>query len=234
MVFFDFNESSITKEAKTQLDSLLAKKESIIVNSIHGFCDSVDTNKYNDSLSVERAKSVANYLEIKNLKLDLKIKGFGERFIQDKEQAKNRKVEIYFSLKLSEKPKIEYSNNDKIIQAKIGDKIVLKNMNFHNLSDILLDDSKPVVSELIETMLKNPKLKIAIHGHICCQTEEGKYDVSEARAKRVYNILVKYGVSANRLSYKGFGSKLPIHKLPEKTETQRIENRRVEIVIVNK
>ena len=59
-------------------------------------------------------------------------------------------------------------------------------------------------------------------------------DLSTQRAKAIHNFLVSNEIDKSRLSYKGFGSTQPIYPLPEKDETQRAANRRVEILIVEK
>ena len=46
--------------------------------------------------------------------------------------------------------------------------------------------------------------------------------------QQIYN----KGIEKIRLSYKSFGSTKPIHKIPEKTEEESNENRRVEIQII--
>ncbi|MBC7439116.1 MAG: OmpA family protein, partial [Flavobacterium sp.] len=52
------------------------------------------------------------------------------------------------------------------------------------------------------------------------------------RAKAVYNFLIGNNIEKNRLTYKGFGSSLPIFQVPEKNESERAANRRVEILII--
>jgi outer membrane protein OmpA-like peptidoglycan-associated protein len=55
------------------------------------------------------------------------------------------------------------------------------------------------------------------------------------RAKMVYDYLLANGISPDRvLGYKGFGSSHPVYPIPEKSEEERIANRRVEIRIVEK
>ena len=56
--------------------------------------------------------------------------------------------------------------------------------------------------------------------------------ISEKRAKTVYNFLIKNRINKNRLSYTSFGNTKPIYPIPEKTEEERIANRRVEVEIV--
>jgi len=82
-------------------------------------------------------------------------------------------------------------------------------------------------------MEEMPTLKISIEGHICCDSNDVT-QLSLARAKLVYDYLVKNGIDAKRLSYKGFGATRPIHPLPELNENEQKENRRVEIRILSK
>ena len=49
------------------------------------------------------------------------------------------------------------------------------------------------------------------------------------RAKAVYNLLINKGITPNRLSFKGYGSKLPI--ADNTTKNGRAKNRRVEFKI---
>ena len=108
----------------------------------------------------------------------------------------------------------------------------MKNLNFHPGQDVLLPSSESTIRELLDIMNSNPKLKIAIEGHICCSIEDGN-NLSGLRAKVVYDYLLNNQIKSSRISYKGFGSSKPIYPLPEKTEDERINNRRVEIRIVS-
>ena len=127
-------------------------------------------------------------------------------------------------------------------KTKIGTKIRLKNLNFIGSRHILLPESIMPMMELIEIMEKNPNLEISIEGHICCRIGKedwldddlGTYNLSEMRAKTVYDYLIKMGIDAQRLSYKGFGHMYPIYSYPEYNEDERIANRRVEIRIIKK
>jgi outer membrane protein OmpA-like peptidoglycan-associated protein len=58
-----------------------------------------------------------------------------------------------------------------------------------------------------------------------------KQDLSTQRAKAIKNFLLMKGIDESRVTYKGFGSSQPIFPIPEKDESQRAANRRVEIVI---
>jgi outer membrane protein OmpA-like peptidoglycan-associated protein len=89
------------------------------------------------------------------------------------------------------------------------------------------------VEELLLVMMNNENLKIEIHGHICCFTVDTE-NLSFKRAQAVYDYLVKNGIAIDRLSFKGFGSTMPIYPLPEKSEEERVANRRVEIFVREK
>ena len=122
--------------------------------------------------------------------------------------------------------------SQQVSTAKVGDKLVLKNLHFYNRSGIFVPESRPILEELLKIMLANPNLKIEIQGHICCQMGTDVEDTAKVRALAVYNYLVNNGINKNRLSYKSFGSSKPIHIIPENNEDERNENRRVEIQII--
>ncbi len=97
-------------------------------------------------------------------------------------------------------------------------------------------------------LLAYPKVKISIEGHVCCyedsyekvhgipdlyDKEAKDYKLSENRAKAVVDYLVKKGVEAARLSYKGYAFTRP-KRYPENMPVDMEQNRRVEMRIVEK
>ena len=116
--------------------------------------------------------------------------------------------------------------------AKTGEKIKMENLNFVINTFIVVKESRGKLYELLLVLQKNPLMKIEIQGHLCCQPVD-RLDLSTQRAKAIYNFLVGNGISKSRLSYKGFGSSQPIYPLPEKDETERAANRRVEIQMIS-
>lgn len=230
-VFFDFNKSELNKKALFSIDSVFKKDTKFAVLRIKGFCDVVDSNKYNDSLSKERAKKVFVRLQnYPNVNLEVvETLGLGANNIFTSIE-KNRRVEIEYEEVVA---KDTLLLEKEIANAKVGDKIILKNLNFYNMSNELLPESRPVMIELITILNKYPNLKIEIQGHICCQVDEEKdFNVSLERAKMVHFILRKNNIAKERLSYKSFEGKNPIYPIPENTEEERESNRRVEIQIV--
>ena len=238
-VFFDFDKSEINAVATQKLIDWINHSEEIEVKKIYGFCDWKGTNPYNDTLSIKRVQSIYNFLKERNVKINdnYEIKGFGEDFEQSKVQSENRKVIVVFDQIKESKPKTAEAIlleelNQKIKTAKAGDTFKLKNIYFFNNSAKLVPKSKPILYELVCIMEDNPKLKIEIQGHICCQTIPGLYYVSTARARAIYVFLIQNKIDRKRISFKGYGITRPIHPIPEKSEEEENENRRVEIKIV--
>ena len=122
----------------------------------------------------------------------------------------------------------------KFYKAKKGDLVRINNINFYFNSERVMDESLPLLDELLDIMMNNPKLVIEIHGHICCNPNPNDTKLSYRRALVILKYLTKYGVNVDRLAFRGYGSNDPIYKVPERNEKERAANRRVEILIVNK
>ena len=120
----------------------------------------------------------------------------------------------------------------KMGNAKAGEKLKIDNLNFVINTFIVVNESKAKLYELLLVLQKNPSLKIEIQGHLCCSPKD-KFDLSTQRAKSICSFLINNGIDKSRLSYKGFGSAIPIYPLPEKDESERAANRRVEVLIVS-
>jgi outer membrane protein OmpA-like peptidoglycan-associated protein len=84
-----------------------------------------------------------------------------------------------------------------------------------------------VIEHLIETLRNNQDLSVHIRGHVCCGPSN---KISKRRAKNVYKILKRAGISENRISYKGYSDSLPSIS-PEETEEDEMANRRVDFII---
>jgi outer membrane protein OmpA-like peptidoglycan-associated protein len=221
-VYFNLDIAETNDPSGEKLSDWIAKNPGAKIQKIYGYTDRQGDEAYNQDLSEKRVKYVYEQLKTANINVEnVEQKGFGESESTALNNARDRKVVIYFSKDLTKQ----------VSTAKVGDKIRLDNVNFHKNSDVVLDSSKPVMDELLKIMKANPKLKIQIQGHVCCMPETTA-KISEKRAKTVYNFLVKNGINKNRLSFTSFGSTRPVYPIPEQTEEERIANRRVEIEIV--
>jgi outer membrane protein OmpA-like peptidoglycan-associated protein len=210
----------------------MASNRNIEIIKLLGYCDSIDTKNYNKKLAERRIESVRDLLEKSGLKFNKNLEkiAIGKDFKQSKIQAENRKVTIFYN-EQQIKP-IESELTKQIRNSKVGETIKLPNIYFFNNSDQIVAKSQPTLFDLLTAMEENPKLKIEIQGHICCQLVSDINDVSTARAKTIYSYLIRNKIDRKRMTFKGFGISKPIHKIPEKNETEANENRRVEILIV--
>ncbi len=120
----------------------------------------------------------------------------------------------------------------KIAAARVGEKLKIEHLNFVINTFAVELESRVKLYELLMVLTKNPDLKIEIQGHLCCMPTD-RLDLSTQRAKAVYRFLINNNIEKERLSYKGFGSTMPIFPLPEKDEKERAANRRVEIEIIS-
>ena len=218
-VYFDFD---LSESNNINLSAWAAINPKAKIEKIYGYADKTGNETYNKQLSEKRVHYVYEKLKAAGMKLDnVEQKTFGEDESTAEYHEADRKVVIYYSNDLAQQ----------VTTAKVGDKIRLDNVNFHKNSDVVLDESKPVLNELLRIMKENPKLKIQIQGHVCCMPETTA-KISEKRAITVYKFLIGKGINKNRLSYTSFGNSRPIYPVPEENEEQRIANRRVEIEIV--
>jgi outer membrane protein OmpA-like peptidoglycan-associated protein len=109
---------------------------------------------------------------------------------------------------------------------------ILDRVNFEFGSATLSSDSYGVLRDVARTLEANPDIKlIEIGGHTDNVGPAGtNVRLSRARAKAVRDYLVQQGVSARKLSTKGYGESMPIDT--NETEAGRFQNRRVEFIVV--
>lgn len=234
-LYFDTNSSELSKNELDRFHNFVKTKDLKILKVI-GFCDLRSSNKYNDSLALERAKFVASLIRLTTFNSVFEVKSKGENFNQLKNLDLNRKVEIHF--KIEKAPSIKINNDkdlsDVVAKAKIGDKLVLKNLSFYDRTDILYPESFKTREELLKVLKENPKLKIEIQGHICCSLGKDNEEIALKRCVGTIEYLVINGIEKSRLTYKSFDATQPIYPIPEKNEEERKANRRVEILIIDK
>lgn len=235
-VYFETDKFELTPTESERLQQFL-QTENISIQKIIGFCDYRASDAYNQILSEKRAQFVYRLVKDKFINA-IPLEGKGENFIQNLDLQQNRKVEIHYVaaipeiLEKTETVEVKKEVPTQYQNLKAGDKLVLKNLYFYNRSGVFVPKSRPVVEELLQVLLDNPKLKIEIQGHICCHIGHDPEDIAKVRAFAVYKYLIDNGVAKERLQYKSFGNTQPIHKIPEKNDTERDENRRVEILIL--
>ncbi|MEY2922288.1 MAG: hypothetical protein RL108_910, partial [Bacteroidota bacterium] len=122
---------------------------------------------------------------------------------------------------------------EKIKLSQKGTLIRLSDINFYVNTFAIMPTSKRSIDELIYVLTNFPDLKIEIQGHICCVYRDAT-GLSTQRAKQVKRILVSEGISEKRIKTKGFGVSKPKFAIPEKSDYEAAQNRRVEIMILDK
>lgn len=94
----------------------------------------------------------------------------------------------------------------------------------------LTAESRTSLDKLTVVLVNYPDTNIEIQGHTDSKgTDSYNQGLSERRALSVYQYLTGKGISANRLTIKGFGEQYP--KYTNDTEDGRQQNRRVEFLI---
>lgn len=118
----------------------------------------------------------------------------------------------------------------KKIQA--GKNIVLNNIFFDFDKASLRPDSKPELERMITILRDNPSMKIEISGHTDNKgSATYNLKLSESRAKSVVDYIVSKGISAERLTYTGYGFLKPIAS--NATDEGRQQNRRTEFKVLS-
>lgn len=127
--------------------------------------------------------------------------------------------------------KLDTQFMDELCYAEAGTKLKLNNLNFITNTFAVTNDSRGKLYELLLVMQQRTEMIISIQGHLCCVPVDRK-DLSTQRAKAVKQFLELNGIDKVRMSFKGFGSSIPLFQLPEKSEEERAANRRVEIEVI--
>lgn len=137
----------------------------------------------------------------------------------------------YFECKEANDKQNAYDLLIKLRQPVAGEKVVLKNIFFDVNKFDLKKESDAELGKLVAFLKNSPTIKIEISGHTD-NTGDKKANLilSENRAKAVYDSLIKQGIAATRLTYKGYGDTKSI--ADNNNETGRAQNRRTEFTIL--
>ena len=234
-VYFDTDTYNLTKTEKTRLQKFLSSlaKDQVLKIEIYGFCDDRGTENYNLTLSQKRADEIkkifskASFFPEKIVSVD----GKGELLLNIIDEtdpsvirALNRRVDVVIS----------YPEKDSGKMNSIPEnKMILENVLFITGYSYLTRSSKKILDQVSEA-LKNETFSFIIQGHVCCtegaldavDKKTNKRNLSVARAKYVYDYLLKKGVKKSRMTYEGLAHMFPLGGSEDK-------DRRVEILIIS-
>lgn len=125
-----------------------------------------------------------------------------------------------------------FERNLVLIPIATGVPIRLNNIFFDTAKTELLPESRAELDRLATLLRDRPAMRIEIRGHTDSVDDDAtNQKLSEGRAASVVAYLVKAGITAGRLQSKGFGESQPI--AANDTEKNRLQNRRVEFVILS-
>lgn len=250
IVYFETNKAIIqTQENQKITDFLSRYKDAHNKMLIYGYTDKMGDSKTNVDLAVERADALSS--QIKTIYPDANIRlveGIGEdkKANSSRPDQKSRRAVMYIlGDRLASEKKHHVDTISKFLDHTILDvkkvndygAIDLPNVNFHPNSIFLLDESLPALNALVKTLKNNPQLKFELQGHICCDFENGYipsslgYRLSIDRAHTIYRMFEKVGIDTKRMTYKGYGTTMPIY-IGKNIDSMAV-NRRVSIKIIN-
>lgn len=242
-LFYDNAQFDLTPIHHHLLDSLkMLENKDLYDIHIKGYTNSVGEENYNLELSRKRAENVKKQLRDFTI---ISTTGLGEI---NSEAANNRRVDVFIHKKedhvaqageIIEAPlaTADTLSVASLFEPKIGDKVTLQGIMFYMDQDVIMDESKAPLEQLVKFLKTHPKIKFKLIGHICCGDKNkpyvdlknertGKNDLSEARARSVYNYLLKNGIERYRMRYLGMAYRNPTGKGDE-------FDRRVEIEITS-
>lgn len=253
-VYFDTDKFVVPSTEENRLLLFISNIADVDIESISifGFCDDRGADTYNLKLSQQRADAIKAIFANNEISEDLisNVDGKGKillKVVEEKDLLKirglNRKVEIIVkpkppkpekvevAEKASEKPK-EKTEIDLINESEVGDKIVFKNILFKTGYAAVTPSSKKTLENIAEALVERDDIYFTIQGHVCCtqftrdavDRKTKKRNLSEARAKYVYDYFAKKGVDKKRMRHLGMRRKFPLGGDPK-------FDRRVEIVI---
>lgn len=106
----------------------------------------------------------------------------------------------------------------------------LRNVEFENGSDILIESSAKYIDRIVDVMKNHQDYKIHIIGHTDNSGETGpNLSLSKSRANVVKEYVVSKGVDENRVTSEGVGEKKPIAS--NDNPAGRAQNERIEFTI---
>lgn len=190
------------------------------------------TNKTLPS-SVELTDNTSNQVLMKVLTDEV-----GEYFItlptgKDYTFTVNRKGYLFYSeqYELSKKEADSVYKKDIYLQpVELNAVFTFNNIQFANNVYRLPSAGQIELDKLLQVLIENPSLKVAISGHTdTIGKAEDNLKLSTNRASSIVDYLVSKGIAINRLSFTGYGANQPV--ADNHTEEGRAKNRRTTFTV---
>lgn len=198
-----------------------------------------ERQKLNDILAQMQAEKDRLDAEKKKLEYE-KQRLEQEKFNQSKDiKSLKEELDSLTKLQVSAKKNIENTLTEQKSEdwtqkpVEVGTVITLNNIYFVANASFFQDKSYNELNKVVTFLKNNANLKVEIGGHtngLC--DDDFCNDLSNRRAKEVMDYLIKNGVPAARLTYKGYGKSKNI--ADNISEDGRKLNQRVEIKVISK
>lgn len=115
-------------------------------------------------------------------------------------------------------------------ELESGEAYPIPHILFETASDRLDAQSELLITSFAEYLLGAPSLRVQIQGHTDNVGDADKnLDLSQRRAKRVAETIINHGISANRITHRGYGESRPV--ATNDSEAGRAQNRRTVFVV---
>jgi outer membrane protein OmpA-like peptidoglycan-associated protein len=237
-LFFDVNKYVLTKQHLMLIDSAIISK-SLVVTSIIGFADSTGKATYNIDLSQKRASSVFQYFTSQHYSDSIIMEYFGEQNAVGSDMSYDRRVEIWFKERITEKV-IVIEEKIQADTLAITEKYEISNIYFLPDQPIVDPMSFFAVDDAAKYLKRFLGCKFEIVGHVNYvmppslannpKSLEPAQRLSEERAKEVYGLLAERGIPIEDMTHNGVGNSQMVFKNP-KNDSEKRKNMRVEILI---
>ena len=245
------SDSSLQALAKFKSQVRGGEDFAIDITAIYSYTDSTGSRSINDKLAHDRLDYIKNYLELNDPSLKIKfVPATLERRTDVKNVLNWRRVDVYYdivnfveaeiqpdvpkeSLELPIVNLEDFENSPNQEQAQIHNDLqksiesnepYILNINFIPGTFQMEQGSSAVLNVLATYLFKHSELHVIIRGHVCCENNKR---ASKKRAQAVVKRLVEMGVDKRRLKAIGMSNTEPLVS-PEKTESDRQKNRRVD------
>jgi outer membrane protein OmpA-like peptidoglycan-associated protein len=234
-IYYEHNKATVDEKKSPGLKEILDVliDQPYVTIEIGAHTDSNGEDNYNQELSRKRAEAVKSYLVKKGIPAArLTTKGYGETKLlnhckdgvkcDDDEHAKNRRTEFVV---IGQKG------------FKVGDVIQVAAINYERNSLKLDMKNSDGLQEILALLKGNSRINVEIRSHTDSNgTSKYNLDISEKRAKSVYDYLTKNGIPASRLKYKGYGETMLVNKCKDGVkcdDDQHAQNRRVDFKVIS-
>jgi outer membrane protein OmpA-like peptidoglycan-associated protein len=237
------SDSSLQALAKFKLQVKGGDDFAIDITAIYSYTDSTGSRSINDKLAHDRLNYVKNYLELNDSMPNIKfVPATLERRTDVKNVLNWRRVDVYYNSVhftqaeiLPDIPKetlehpVELTEEDDMQQSIERNEPYILNINFIPGTFQMEQGSSSVLNVLASYLFKNSQMQVIIRGHVCCEDNKR---ASKKRAQAVVKRLVEMGVDKRRLKAIGMSNSEPLVS-PERTESDRQKNRRVDAQFIS-